>query len=488
MKKILLIALSLILALTLPGCNTNNTDTNSAQIKNDDALYLKAIDILDDFGEDQRIKDFRKAYDLLMTLPAKEDKFISQLNEARKVFEKYDSKFKYGDIYLSPYREITQEDINKYRTQGAYYDADNLMQEIVYPVLFEKYGNEAQSIKGIVVQDIKSLIQYTYTLDKKTEQYDVCREEWKNKATPQLKYEITYHSNGLVERLNVPFVMSEDPLSDEEITAFFEKDLTEQKAFASERFQSMLDQITESFMGYEVLSKIFSDEEILVIVNYIQSLTVEEIWEKDIYHYYGANASPIYSVAAVYFDYNDVMVSISMGLNKITLDISGKNPINSLSSNWVTLWCGMCLPEGDHRDETIDGYKDILNNNVEANSVVPDWSFDLAANAHKYKDLSTDDDENEAEPIDMPFFIHSSFSSEHGNELFVNYQDGIYTFLIDEKWIGSTNTWYVTESSAIFKIETNTGSYLIFCYPNDEYVEVQVLDSIDTSLAGAYFP
>lgn len=388
MKKILLVTLSIMLLLTLLGCETgNNGNSNDDKLKSNDELYLKAIDILDEFDGDQRIKDFRDAYDLLMTLPNDADEFVAQLSKANKIFEKYNVELKYGDYYFTPYIEITQEGIDRYKSRSVYYDASDLMESIVYPVLFEKYGNEAQSIKGITANNIITAIKSNgdYTLDKKTEQYDGCKEEWKNKTTSQLKYEITYHSNGLVERITVPFFISDRPLNDNEFADFFEKDLAEQKIFASERFQSMLDEIDKDFMGYEVLSQIFSDEEILVIINYIQSLTIDEIWEKDFYNYGNDYTPNNYAAAAVYFDYNGVRVGVTLGLNRITLNISSKDSVNSLSTNWFTLWCGMCFPEDESRNEMINGYRDILNNNVEANSFVPDWSFDLDANAHKYK-------------------------------------------------------------------------------------------------------
>ena len=388
MKKFLLVTLSIMLLLTLLGCETgNNGNSNDDKLKSNDELYLKAIDILDEFDGDQRIKDFRDAYDLLMTLPNDADEFVAQLSKANKIFEKYNVELKYGDYYFTPYIEITQEGIDRYKSRSVYYDASDLMESIVYPVLFEKYGNEAQSIKGITANNIITAIKSTgdYTLDKKTEQYDGYKEEWKNKTTPQLKSEISYHSNGLVERIDVPFFMSDHPLNDNEFTNFFEKDLAEQKKFASERFQSMIDKLDEDFMEYEILSQIFTDEEILVIINYIQSLTIDEIWEKDFYNYGNDSTPNNYAAAAVYFDYNGVRVGVTLGLNRITLNISSKDSVNSLSTNWFTLWCGMCFPEGESRNEMINGYRDILNNNVEANSFVPDWSFDLDANAHKYK-------------------------------------------------------------------------------------------------------
>ena len=386
MKKFLLVTLSIMLLLTLLGCETgNNGNSNDDKLKSNDELYLKAIDILDEFDGDQRIKDFRDAYDLLMTLPNDADEFVAQLSKANKIFEKYNVELKYGDYYFTPYIEITQEGIDRYKSRSVYYDASDLMESIVYPVLFEKYGNEAQSIKGITANNIITAIKSTgdYTLDKKTEQYDGCKEEWKYVGVPKTNYEIKYHRNGLVENIVVPIVRSDNPLSNDEYIAFFDKDATTQKQIAGERFISMSNQFSTIFTGNEVLSQIFTDEEIAIISNYIHSLTIKEIWERNLYTL--SSEPSDYFGAIVVFEYKNNSISISYGLNDISLNISSKKTVNPLSTRWFTLWCGLCLPEDDSRDEMIDLYKDIINNNIEANSFVPDWSFDLDANAHKYK-------------------------------------------------------------------------------------------------------
>ena len=120
MKKIVLFIL-LSLLFTLTGCrgeaNVNNT-------KNTENLYSKAISILDEFNEEQRVKDFLSAYELLMSLPTNEKRFVSQLQQVEQIFVKYDLELGHGDYYLTPVVEITKEGIDRYKSKGAYYDAD----------------------------------------------------------------------------------------------------------------------------------------------------------------------------------------------------------------------------------------------------------------------------------------------------------------------------------------------------------------------------
>ena len=493
MRKFLLVTLSILLLLTLIGCETgNNGDSNEDKSKSNDELYLKAMDVLDEFNGDQRIKDFRNAYDLLMTLPSNEDDFISQLSEANKIYERYDVAFG-GDYYLRPKHTIgiDQEGINKYRAQSAYYDANDLMNAIVYPVLFEKYGNEARSIDGITADNIITAIKSTgnYILDKKTEQYDGCKEEWKYVGVPKTNYEIKYHSNGLVENIVIPIVRSDNPLSDDEYIAFFDKDATTQKQIAGERFMSMSNQFSTIFTGYEVLSQIFTDEEIAIISNYIHSLTIKEIWERNLYAL--SNEPSDYFGAIVVFEYKNNSISISYGLNDISLNISSKKIINPLSTRWYTLWCGMCLPEGERKEETIATYKDVIENNIESNGTIPEWAFDLDANVAKYQTPSNNTTVPPAEAGEAntnPFFKHNHFVSNNNNEIFIVYQDDNYIFYVNDSLIGYSNTWVETPYSNLFEIDVDNGTYLIFCYPNDAYISVEVLGFLDPLLNGNYYP
>lgn len=381
MKKTLVIFLSVLFFIALAGCDNGKNESNT---KNGDELYLKAIAILDELSRDQRVKDFRKAYDLLMTLPSDKEKFISQLGEVNEIYEKYGVELNSGDYYLLPKNTIAidQEGINKYRNRGAYYDANDLLDAIVYPVLFEMYGNEAQSIKGTTADKVISAIKSTndYTFDEKTEQYDGCKEFWEFAGVPKCKYEVKYHNNGLVESVKIPIVRSDNPLSDAEYTSYFEKDIEEQKQIAGNRFMSMNNQFSTISTGYEVLSQIFTDEEITVISNYIHSLTIEEIWERNLFALTGEPTT--YVSAIVVFDYKGNNISIDYGLNDIALNVKGNNIVNPLSNRWYTLWCGLCLPEGS--DETISTYSDYINNNTAVNDIVQDYSFNLNTNADRF--------------------------------------------------------------------------------------------------------
>lgn len=396
---IIAIILSTLLLLSLCSCSNNEVEEIDNSDSNNSELYSKAMSILNEFEDDQRIKDFCTAYDLLMSLPSNEDKFISQLGEVNTIFEKYGVELQSGDYYLLPKHTIgiNQEGINDYRSNGAYYDAIDLMTATVYPVLFEKYGAEAQCIKGITATNVISAIKSTndYALDKKNENYEGCKEEWKYVGTPKTKYEVKYHSNGLVENITIPIVRSDSPLSDDEYLAFFDKDTETQKQIAGSRFVSMSNQFSTIFTGYEVLSQIFTDEEISVISNYIHSLTVEDIWERNLYSITEEPAD--YFGSIVMFDYKGNSIGIHYNLNDISLSITGKNYVNPLTHRWYTIYCGLGFPEGEGKEKTLNINSDYINNNVAYNSIIQDYSFNLDANAESYletPDINNDQTEN----------------------------------------------------------------------------------------------
>lgn len=93
---ILAIVLSTLLLLTLCSCSNNEVEEIDNGSSNNNELYSKAMSILNEFEDDQRIQDFCKAHELLMSLPSNKDKFLSQLNEANAIYEKYGVEFKYG--------------------------------------------------------------------------------------------------------------------------------------------------------------------------------------------------------------------------------------------------------------------------------------------------------------------------------------------------------------------------------------------------------
>ncbi len=392
-RKISLGCVILSLLLFLCACGSQNTQSDSnPDVSNNTigevtSLYENAITILDEF-DDPRVDDFREAYALLMNLPSDKDDFITQLDEVNRIFEKYNVDFKYGSWYLQPYlsdESMTKDGISEYKDKNAYWDAENLMQAIVYPVLFDKYGSDAQHIEGLTATNVISAIESTcdYALDETSESYNGCTETWKYIGIPKCNYEIRYHENGLVESVNIPIIRSDAPLDDAGFTDFFAYDLAEQRQFAGNRFSNMMEQLNSIFTGYEVLSQIYSDEEINIIFNYIKSLTIDDIWERNMWTYGVENDEPLnYAGATVAFDYKGNNVSVHYGLNSVYLRVIGGDYVNQLSSAWYTLYCGLALPAG--KDDVIESYRNYIDNNVASNDIINEWSFDLDSNASKY--------------------------------------------------------------------------------------------------------
>lgn len=469
MKRILALFISLSLLFSLVGC-ANSLNNN---VKNESELYNKAVVILDELGEDERVKDFRTAYDLLMNLSSDDDKFVSQLSKANEIFEKYDVDFELGDYYLNPTITITKDGIEKYQTKGAYYDSNDLLDAIVYPVLFEKYGDEAQCIEGLTAREVIDAIKATneYTFYEKTKQYDGYKERWEYIGVHKSKYVINYHSNGLVENVTIPIVRSDNPLNDAEYEAFFENEANIQKKLLSDRIASMSNQFSTIFLGYEVLGQIFTDEEITIISNYIHSLSLEEIWDRDLT---SSIVEPVsYVSAIVVFNYKGNQITINYGLNDICLQISGCNIVNPLTSRWYTLWCGLCLPEGS--EETIEHYSDYINNNTALNTIIYDYSFDLDANEEKYKEITASGTQQT--------------QSNDGKE-----DSDVQQSIPVEMSLSDTITTYgvIEQNNAAFpdyRLHLNTKLTIVFDeYGSDKVFECEYLYFYDDAELNGYFP
>lgn len=381
MKRTIVILVSLCMLFSFVGCGNDSVQSVS---KNESELYAKAMEILNEFKEQEEVQDFLVAYDLLMNLPDDEDGFIKQLGEVNDIYSKYGVELHYGDYYLGKPGTfaISAESIKEYKSKSVYHDVKDLLNAIIYPVLFDKYGDSAYCIDGITYQEVISAIRSTndYVFDAKEAQFDSCTETWKYVGIHNSEYEVKYHPNGLVESIDIPIVRSENLFSDDDYVTFLENDIESQKKIAGNRFMDMHNQFSTIFTGYEVLSHIFNDEEIEIISNYIHSLTTDDIWERNFWAYEGEPTT--YATACVIFDYNGKHISIHYGLNDITLKITGNNDINKLSHKWYTVWLGLC--DKGYSEETVGLWSSYIENDVASNDTVHEWSYDLGTNADKF--------------------------------------------------------------------------------------------------------
>lgn len=403
MRKLFLATAIIAITMTsIIGCGKTQTTNNE--------YYDKAMSILDEFAEDQRIKDFRNAYDILSTLPSSADKFIDQLEKVDEIYKKYDVELQSGDYFLTGKPNISKENIEEYKTIRAYLDSSELMEATVYPTLFEKYGDSAQAIDGSTYKNVVSAIMETnrYSLDKKTENYEGTKEEWAHHDLPSQKYEIKYHRNGKVENLTIPIAINYNPLNDSELLKFFDLPLEDQKEYATSLFMNIKSQIKTSPSGQEVLSQIFTSEEIKILHNYILAMTEDDIWNNNMYASSGEPAN--YSSSSLFVHYKGYDINITFGLNGISLFISGKNAINELSSKWTTVWAALCYPNDT---DTVEKYSDYINNNTAENDVIPEFAYNLDANAEKFSApmftpsptvedaVQTDNDVQQSIPVEM---------------------------------------------------------------------------------------
>lgn len=380
MKKLIVLIITIFITLSCCACNSYQGNKEITEKSTYSEAQKNAFAILDELKTDRRVQDFIDVYNILISLPNNEKKFISKLQEANNICQKYDIELDNCDYYTLNYG-ISQEQIEKYKSNYVYYNICDLMEVTVYPALFDKYGYDAQCIKGINADEVIKAIRSTnsYIFDSKKEAYDGYTEKWKHDINSGSTYQIEYHENGLVESINIPIARSTSPFTNEDYEAFFEKDINAQKEIAGNRFWDMSNQFSTISIGREVLDQIFTTEEIEIISNYIHSLTIDDIWERNLTSY--VSEPTTYAVAIVCFNYKGYDISIRYNLNGINLGISGANDINELTSRWYTVWCGLGF---SNSNEMVNDYKTYINKDAEANNIIQDWQFDLTANANKY--------------------------------------------------------------------------------------------------------
>lgn len=373
--------LAVCLIFILGGCGSDNK-------KNEGELHTKAIAVLDEFKDNQRVKDFRTAYDLLMSLPSDADDFVAQLDEVEYIYAKYGMELYRCYLPNTDPDKIKQEHIEKYRKEGVYSEAGKLMRALVYPVLFEKYGSYAQSIKGINAHNVANAVMSNSSCElvrQKGIYDDMQSKEWKYISKPRSTYSLTYHNNGLVHSVEFPIVRSNIPMDGVEFEKLIKSDPATQKKIINTRIESMTQQEEPLAEGYKVLWQIFTEEELRVLSNYIWSMTVEDIWARDILSNGGKEATVCGAEIALKYKGNHIYVKY--GVNDIKLEIIGGNRVNELSHRWAVLSAGLLYPKGTVF-ESDDVYYDELTNNIAANDVVDGIQFDLDANADKYREDS----------------------------------------------------------------------------------------------------
>ncbi|MBQ7883584.1 MAG: hypothetical protein IJ320_04420 [Phascolarctobacterium sp.] len=384
MRKFLLCIITFVIMLSIVGCGGNEKK------KNDDPLYLKSIAILDEFKDDNRIKDFRKGYDLLTTLPNDQDDLISQLDKVNGIYQKYNKKIDYGAILLHDAKyghKISKNRIEDYRKDSAYRDAEKLMELLVFPALMEKYGSEVQSIKGLKYGRILNAMIANWDSRRLKQKSDFMfrSEEWQcfNRTGIESRYNFRYYTNGLVEWIKFPLVVSNERFGEKYFKAFWQATPEARKELLTKHIVKLAPNINLFNQGYDILRHIYTDEEITVLNNYLHSLSIDDIWKNDIFHNIALEKSekPTYATVTIPIDYKGNLLNVSYGIDNITLSIHGKNKVNPFSNRWDTLLCGLIYPGNKNWQES---YKDTISNNISANNNIKKYYVDLNANAEKY--------------------------------------------------------------------------------------------------------
>ncbi len=381
MKKLLVLILTICFIFSLVGCGSKEKK------KTENELYLKAVAVLDEYGNDNKVKDFRKAYDLLTTLSSDQDDFIKQLDTVFSIYKKYYidnrdinhllQKAKYGS-------KITKNEIENYKQHKASKDAENLMDLLVYPVIFNEHVDEVRRVKGLTFNKIKDIIKPNYKLDKSKKLKHYKKEEtWKSYKFPTTYCKFKYHYNGLIEHISFPIVNSSNPLTEKELKAFANNTPDVRKQILSNRIPHLIKDIDLFSNNCLLLRYIYSEDEIRILNNYLTSLSVEDIFDNDSRFHKSLNtdAKPLHYFADVYLVYKGNNLRISYDLNNIKIYISGRNNINTITNKWATLECGLFYYD---QPNVIDMYKDELNNDTTINNKIPIYAYNLDENANKF--------------------------------------------------------------------------------------------------------
>lgn len=247
MKKVVLPIVVALLALC--GCASETAIKESQQvelpseepIQTESAFTLqeRADVVLDELLPDHRVDDFREAVKILSLLPSDGKKFLKQEKRFREIYEDNDIEMS-DQIELMFERQAFPDEYNKTR----YYEHElwNLIDVLVYPAIYDKYGDDVQHLPGLMYGDVVSSAWTDNFTGLKEQKHFYDHEKDVYVDADGVKdgdYVISYYSNGLVESVEFEIAYHSDPYSDDDFKRFFELTLDEQKQVSEERFEAM---------------------------------------------------------------------------------------------------------------------------------------------------------------------------------------------------------------------------------------------------------
>ncbi len=351
-KKAIVFIAILIFIVAINLFNYKNED--SKRKTPSDSLAIKAENILNELSDEGTVADFKEIYNILNNLPTKKSSFLKELKKAAEIAEMHNFSLESAEWYFKPYSTVTEETIADYIDRRVYHDMGISLDNMIRPLLFQKYGYDINHIRDVSKKEISHIIDYSgYYCNEIKDMGDYIKDIWCEMDEINEDYEVCYYENDLVYSVKIPLMKSFSFLkTGEEQLAFFSKNSEEQQ----EVVKKEIDVLLKSFEGFDkqkrVLSAIYSDEEIEFLENYIDSLTTDFIWDN--------NFMDDGVTSTLCLRYKDTAILIKFGYSTIDLTITGYNFVNEYTSRYNTLLC--CYTGLDEND-----YIDYINNNTASN-------------------------------------------------------------------------------------------------------------------------
>ncbi len=385
MKKSAMLCLLLAAVMLITGCF--NTNSAEKRLDNEEAsnttteVFYKAEQILNDLPNKNVVQDFWKIYGIMTSLSGNQKKFVSQLQEVQGLCEKNGTSLSKGDYFLHDPDtiSITPAGIKEY-IDGSYHDVLSIANDMLYPALLEKYGDYVNGVKNLSKQDF-TVTDDTFfdTLVKSEEDYNIIKEEWSNPYNKELgSVKLEYFPNDRLQAITVPIIISSDYMNDEEFAAFYDNDVQIQEETALQRYQDMIESFDTFLLGRDYLSLIYTENELLVLENYIKSLTTEDIRENDF------DFQPTdYATVSLSVRYKETYAVISFSLNRVNLRIIGANEINPFTAAYYTVLSGLFGEQ--HEQYSAENMKEYINYTPDFRPEINAWSFDLDEHEKEYE-------------------------------------------------------------------------------------------------------
>lgn len=187
--------------------------------------------------------------------------------------------------------------------------------------------------------------------------------------------------------------------------------------------------------GYGILDKLYSPEEQVALLSYINSLTGEQIWANDMTTMTDM-AHDNYATATLTLRYGDTKPVLDFSLNRIKLRLYGTNVVNDVTSRYYTVLCAFLEDTSYQEVHNYESCKAYIEHDTSSNTQLFDWEISLDAIADNYSTPTVDDGATQSEP------------AEHETETVEINPGSYYSLRLPADWeVEHKYEMYVTETT-----------------------------------------